>query len=234
MNFDYSRLIDSRNRELLAKLNNEKIQINVYESNSEPYWSMKYNSFARTADIFTGKDVNDINSFTHELLHIVQEVQGQSAFKILTVIMLSDSPFIPMFNVDELAEKINNTILHSRMLGDYVAMGFPRDKFIMNYYSKKDEKYFEEHYYELVTANQINLNKLAGFLILYLTSRLHPNIEIKEYQLRLIDSHYSSYINLVTSLDSLCEEWENRTIELNSDFFSHLISRLSDWYKDYL
>src|ERR1700742_4785575 len=99
---DYKKLglIDNRNELLINQIENKDIFIDLEQRNSRrvPYWSMNYDAAGKIAHIYVGKNRNDINGFTHELLHVVEELNGQFPHEVLPVLIaLNDSIFKILF-----------------------------------------------------------------------------------------------------------------------------------------
>lgn len=230
-----NNLIDSRNQALFNKIINlENIKVNVYRDLKKglPYWSINFDIQRDIANIFAGKRINDINAFTHELLHIIQEKNGNHSHQTLPILVgLNSSPFRVIF-ATELTTHINNVILHHRMLPDYLKLGFPRNKFVFDYYRRIKLKYYKHLKFNLTKDSKIDRIALSLFLQFYFAYRFHPNRFVKLYYNRTIINKYKTiHSDLVNSLENLCDDWDNNTLKLNIDFFNGLIRELENWKK---
>lgn len=231
MNLNYRSLIDNKNRKLVEHIENDlKITITLSRDiiNGLPYWSMTYEPMRQTADIFAGTKLDDINAFTHELLHIIQETNGNQSHKTLsTYIYLQPSPFRSCFT-NKLVTHINNVILHNRILPDYLSMGFPRNKFVYDYYVKPQLKIASEHI-RLINENKINMGALPIFIELFFTYRFHPNFCVRMHYKLIIWRNFSKQKTLQLILNNLCKDWKTSRISTNTDFFNKLLSELDTW-----
>lgn len=231
MKINLKDLTDSRNQSFLNNITANAFVIDIVRlPHGYNYWSINVEKTANCATIFAGKKTNDINAFTHELLHILQEINGQySHLTLPTLVGLSNSPFKYIFT-SELVTHINNVILHERMINDYLIKGFPRNKFVYDYYYKPKKISKNPKEYKLTKQNIIIQNKLIQFLNIYFTYRFHPNNQVKNYYKTVIVDKYSVlHSDLIMGIDSICINWENKTINLNNQFFDQLLSCLDYW-----
>jgi len=198
--------------------------------NGQNYWSINVDIHGKSATIYAGKKTDDINGFTHELLHIIQEINGQfSHLTLPTLIAMSKSPF-RFIMTGELVGHINNVILHDRMINDYISQGFPKNKFVYDYYYKPKKTSTKKKDYVLTNLQKIDRNRLMQFLNLFFSYRFHPNESLKQYYFSEIINKYNlTNSQLITDLELLSSNWENQTIVKNNHFFYNLLTCLDNW-----
>jgi hypothetical protein len=232
LNININQLTDSRNQSIINNIIiNNNISVSVYRLKpfGLPYWSVNYDAAGANAEIFAGKKI-DINAFTHELLHIIEEINGQHSHQTLpTLVQLNSSPFVCILS-SNLITHINNVILHERMLPAYLKAGFKKNKFIHDYYNKPKFSQFNKLYFKLENNNQISRVNLPYFLYLFFTYRFHPNRFIKKwYDDTIISKYHNFYPDLVNDLETICNSWTSQTISNNALFFSNLLNTLDSW-----
>jgi hypothetical protein len=228
---DINSLIDGRNQVFIDQIINYGIQPKLFRVvNGFNYWSVDIDIHEKTAIIYAGKKTDDKNGFTHELLHIIEEIHGQFSHKMLpTFIGVSTSSFRCIMT-PYMINHINNNILHDRMITQFIASNFKKNKFIFDYYNKPKKISCKKKDYQLTELGKINYNKLEQFLLTYFGYRFHPNSEVKEYYRKAIIRRYQSEnIQLVNGLESISTKWENKTITQNNEFFNHLLECLDNW-----
>ena len=74
------QLINIKNQSFIdfIKKNGYTITFYIEKPRIFPYWIVKFNPLISQYEIFAGKKI-DVNAFTHELLHIVEEIKGHTA-----------------------------------------------------------------------------------------------------------------------------------------------------------
>jgi len=228
------KLIDTRNESLYCDITKTRgITIDLvrdYENGSE-HWSMTYDPQWKKAIFYAGVDINDINAFTHEMLHVIQEEEGQESFLVLPVhILMLPSPSKHLFNKTFILQ-INNVILHYRMIPEYLNLGFSIEKFIYDYDKLPSLEEFINT--ELLEGNKIKRNVLGNLLTLRICYRFHPNEEIKmQCQNMINDIYFDSHHELLKRVDNVCRDWEEGKTKKNINCFESLLNELDLWKAD--
>lgn len=225
------KLLDKRNITLYEDITKGcgiTVSVSRDVENGLEYWSMTYEPTSKEAEVYAGKDINDINAFTHELLHVIQEENGQESHKTLPVhVSIIDSPSRFLFD-NGMIIRINNVILHHRMLPDYIKLGFPINKFVYDFYQMAEVD--ESGDFELIAENKVKRENLSQLLELILCYRFHPNGKIKlKSQEYINNKYYARYPDLIDTINELCNNWEEELIKSNIDFFKSLLQRLDNW-----
>lgn len=144
--------ISKKNQELWKRLDSE-CDILVL-SGDEPNFRLSYGDFGYT--IYVDEDNLLDASFTHELLHIDIKERGILFSKYLTDSIGDDSDLNYLFSKD-LEDHITNCLEHSKLVDEFVEMGYNRNLYLTNYNSKHlsknhliniKETYKKEGYYE--------------------------------------------------------------------------------------
>lgn len=175
---DINLLLDNRNQVFYNQIIANNITVTVIRKiNGKKHWEMFYNSMQGEVKILAGKKFHDMNSFTHELLHVIQEINGYSTLETLhTLININYSPFNRIFD-NSLIGHINNVIHHQRILSPYLNANFKRNKFLFDYYNKIIFK--EKHLQNIVIDNFVCIPTLRIFIFNYFSYRFHPNAHVK-------------------------------------------------------
>ncbi|NAY91406.1 hypothetical protein GTQ34_05690 [Muricauda sp. JGD-17] len=128
-------LIDHRNENLWNDLNKTHI-ISISVANYPNYgvYSKGQDSLVQIPE----NDI-DIDSFTHELLHILLR-QNEIFFGSRLGNFVSENPILDAFFSDNLIEHFGNCIEHIKMLPIYLDLGFDKKKFIEDYEENKCTK----------------------------------------------------------------------------------------------
>lgn len=207
MNLEKIGLIDSRNQKLWKKLN-ETHSISVQLSDCPNYACYSENN---ESIVYVTENNIDINSFTHELLHIFirqKEIFIGSSIKLL----INGNETLSKVFSNDLIEHFGNCLDHIKMLPIYLELGFDKKKFITDYDVNKCSKSEVQalkngfkvrgtYYYEFVDYY------IGKFIAIKSDPKQHINYPKSLKELKNIDS------NLFDILENLINEWVEMPIE---------------------
>jgi hypothetical protein len=127
MSPDISDYIDFRNELMWSEINN------TYQVRLEFYGETYYTVYtqAKNAIIFIPNGNICKDAFMHELLHIYLKVKGVYIGNILSISLTSALSDIADSTL--LLDHVGNCLDHTKMLPIYLAAGFNRHKFIIDY-----------------------------------------------------------------------------------------------------
>ncbi|MEM6721364.1 MAG: hypothetical protein AAF611_18700 [Bacteroidota bacterium] len=223
-------LIDSRNESLWNDLN--AINSIVVKTSTDTHYSC-YSENQSSTIFVPVKNVN-INSFTHELLHILireKEIFFGSSFRLL----IESNPVLSNLISDELLEHFGNCMDHIKMLPIYLELGFDEKEFIEDYnvnkFTKSEVNQLKDNF---KLGNVHSKNATDFFIGKYISVKADANKNID----------YSEVLNELENLDSelfqlleLCfGRWKKMPLEskslLDDDYRTislEFYQGLSDW-----
>lgn len=129
---DITQLLDARNIDLWRAIHS-KYQVNFQISPNSAYGC--YTQLSKVT-FFIPHDNYCTSSFTHELLHIYLYLNGIYIDSNL-MLHISEGKLLPEVFTRELLEHIGNCLNHIKMFPIYLQMGFPREKFLLDYHVHK-------------------------------------------------------------------------------------------------
>ncbi|WP_271785446.1 hypothetical protein [Aquimarina algiphila] len=223
-------LIDNRNESLWNDLNKTH-SININLGNHPNYACDSSNN---DSTIIVPEKNIDIDSFTHELLHILIRQKGLFFGSSLENLVLGNEILSQVFS-DELIEHFANCIDHIKMLPIYLDLGFDKKKFIIDYdvnkCTKSEIKQIKENY--KVRGNYLGEAVdfyIAKYISIKADPKQHINYPKSLTELKNIDS------KLFGILDKCINDWKKMPIEseniMDDDYRSisfELYQSLCDW-----
>lgn len=223
-----NQFIDKRNYELWNSLNsNFNIRI-------EPSKNREYSCFTQNNEAILYVDESNIckDSFTHELLHIYlkyKEFFLGSSLKLT----IAQSRILNRLFSEALIEHIGNCLDHLKMFEIYKALGFRREKFILDYYDYKcTDIELDELNRNYKIGNKINTNAVDFYIGKLVAILCDPNVEndyhnpLKIFK-KLDTKLYSTIEKLIQDTKACNLNSDNIFVlyrGISSDFYSNLVS----------
>jgi hypothetical protein len=237
MHRNLNTYLNKKNFPVYQSLINAGGNITLDDSRKDNFWSIgidRYNTANST--IFLGKRKNDVNAFTHELLHHVLVLigQNQQVENLYTLVDTLNSTF-PTNRIRtvfdfSLVILIDTSIQHGRMLPVYLNDRFKRDRFVYDYYKKPKRFSYKTEIQSIVVGNIIDSDLMRKYLRLYFIGKYNPHPSIKKVMLNRIISPLKNYFpDLVDILDDHCLRWDTNPILLNNDFLTSLTLSIETW-----
>ena len=230
MNLKEIGLIDNRNEELWNDLNKtHSISIDLMD-----YPNYACDSENNNSRIIVPKNDIDIDSFTHELLHVLirqKELFFGSGFGML----VSENEILSQILSEQLIEHFSNCIDHIKMLPIYLELGFDKKKFITDYDANKCTKSEIQQLKDNFKVRGSYYGEAVDFYIgKYIAIKADPKQHINYpkslAELKSLDS------NLFGILEKCIEDWKKMPLEKeniwDNDYHSisfELYQNLEDW-----
>ena len=224
------KLIDNRNEQLWNDLNNtHSISIDLID-----YPNYACDSENNNSRIIVPKNDIDIDSFTHELLHILirqKELFFGSSFQML----VNGNQILSEIISGELIEHFGNCIDHIKMLPIYLELGFDKKKFITDYdvnkCTKSEIQQLKDNFKIRGSYNSEAVDFYIGkYIAIKADPKQHINYPKSLAELKALDS------KLFGILEKCIEDWKKMPIEKENiwddDYNSisfEFYQNLSDW-----
>ena len=231
------RFLCKKNASLYRDITDTERKITIDDCSNDKEWKIGIQRDKSSAVIYTGKQKDDLNAFTHELLHYKLVIDGNEQVDVLydDYVFYSKNAFqtdlLPSIFNKELTNLIDTSIQHGRMLQWYLNHGFDRNRFVYDYYRMPERIKYGEKFRSLITGNVID--KQLFYDLLYSTFfvyRYNPNSHIKTLMLnKCISPIRFLYPDLIDSFENLCKEWDDNLIEFNYTFLQRLIADIDAW-----
>lgn len=209
-------LIDKRNEKLwndLNKTHSINVELSVY-----PNYACE--SFENNSTILIPKDNICIDSFTHELLHILIR-QKELYFGSSLENLIRGNEILNRILSDNLIEHFGNCIDHIKMLPIYLELGFDKKKFINDYDINKCTKAEIKQLKENFRSGRSYYGKAVDFYIgKYIAVKADPKEHIT----------YSKSLNELKKLDSNLYAILNKCID---DWKKMPLEKINFWDDDY-
>lgn len=233
MDLEKFGLLDNRNRGLWKDLN-KSFSISIDIGNYNNYGCYTEGD---SAIIYIDENNIDINSFTHELLHVLlhkKEIYFASRLELL----ISNDNTLLQFLSSELIEHIGNCLNHIKMLPIYLELGFDKKYFISDYDTNKCTKAELIALKNSFKVRGVYNTEIVDFYIgKYIAIKADPKKHIN-YPKALIELKKIDY-SLFDILDKLIVDWNNMPLEkinlwdedyisVSYDFYENLV----EWTKD--
>lgn len=222
--------LDNRNKDFYIEniASNLNVTLISSETNSN-VWQAIYRDNDKNAFIVAGNDFPNIESFTHEMLHLYLFVNGFNTFG-LTSILFYEKLNRNLIESKKTINGISNAISHYKMLPIFIEeLKMEKDLFFpsqIQYVNNNLLTNLEENFKNDL-ANRPN--HFTNFIRHFFDIRYHfsHNLE-KEYsnykeRLKVIDNE------LFNILNRSCETWEKSEGFDNTDFFNTMYSQLEDY-----
>jgi hypothetical protein len=226
---DKNSLIDCRNKFLVNDIYNNGFDFIIYrfEPGGLDYWVLNNkDKDSKLFEISAGVDKFDKDYFTHELLHISEEIHGQESNGSLIDLFKNKPAFCEYIKISY----INNAIQHCRFLPKYLELGFENDKFLYKYNGRPDFMINNQIKFDFIKDNDIEIICFGDFITNFFNCYLHPNKTIKEdYKLNYLKEYIIYNKGLVYDLIKLADDWTENIIIKNSDFICKLLVILVNW-----
>ena len=211
--------LDHRNTRLWNEVS-EHFNIALVPSPDETY--VLY-TIHKEATLYLPSGPPCIDSFTHELLHLL--LDKKEIYITSSLIIQFQDPIFEGIIQSDLAEHIGNCLNHVKMLPLYLALGFDREKFISDYnlykYSEADRLLIEKFFKEPGRIWGIAVNQYLGkFFAMQACPNDKFNYTTDLISLRDLDQQ------LYDILDTFWKAWEKFDIDVNDPVNNsyHLIS----------
>jgi len=207
MNPSQIGLIDKRNEKLWNDLNKtHSIDIKLSD-----YLSYACDSYENNSTILIPKDDICIDSFTHELLHILIRQKGLYFGSSLEN-LIRGNEILNQILSDNLIEHFGNCIDHIKMLPIYLELGFDRRKFITDYDVNKCSKAEIQQLKDNFKIGRNYYGEAVDFYIgKYIAIKADPKQQINYpkslNELKKLDS------KLYEILDKCIEDWKKMPFE---------------------
>ncbi len=223
-------LIDNRNEKLWNDLNKtHSVDIIMLD-----YPSYAIDSVDDKATIVIPENDIDIDSFTHELLHLLIRRKEQYFGSSLEMFVRGNEILTQIFT-DELIEHFANCIDHIKMLPIYLELGFEKKKFISDYdvnkCTKSEIQQIKNNY---KIRGKHNGEAIEFYIAKYISIKSDPKQHINYpkslAELKTIDS------KLFGILEKCIAEWKEMSLESKNfgdanyrTISFDLYQSLSDW-----
>jgi hypothetical protein len=207
MDIAKTELIDERNQQLWNELNKtHSIKVEYVDSPNYSCYSENDNS-----TVFVSENNIDINSFTHELLHILIRQKGIYFGSNLTN-SINNNENIGRFFSDGLLEHFGNCMDHIKMLPIYLDLGFDEKKFIEDYdenkCTKAEVQNIKSQFKTFGKFNGLAIDYyIAKFIAIKADPKKHLNYDKSLKKLNNIDP------KLFGILEKCVNDWKNMTLE---------------------
>ncbi|MBP0905444.1 hypothetical protein ACFSKN_09995 [Mariniflexile gromovii] len=217
MDIANTKLIDERNQKIWNDLNKtHSVTVEYIDSPNYSCFSANNNS-----TIFVSQNNIDINSFTHELLHILIR-QKEIYFGASLSNAISGNPNLNRFFSDGLIEHFGNCMEHIKMLPIYLELGFDKKKFIIDYEENKCTKAEVQNIKsQFKTFGKYNGKAIDYYIAKYIAVKADPkkhlNYEKSLKELNKIDP------KLFQILEKCVNDWKNMPID-----------KVNIWDEDYI
>ncbi|WP_148230580.1 hypothetical protein [Chitinophaga pinensis] len=225
-------MIDSRNDKLWKEITS-KYEVIIHPS---PNLEYSCNAKGETVTFYVPLSNYCMGSFTHELLHIYIRLKGVYMGPCLSR-RFNGGAFLPKVFTPQLVEHVGNCLDHIKMLPLYLDMGFPREKFLLDYHEHKCtiQELNDIRTYYKYSANYYS-QAVEVFIGKFLAMRADPNngfnYESSLAELKLIDGE------LYRILDDLVISWQNYDLDSDDIFYTYrdivdkLYDELQQWRAD--
>ena len=194
-------IIDKRNQLLWEELNKTH-SISVEFIDSPNYSCSSQND---KSIVYVSQNDIDINSFTHELLHILIRQKEIFFGGSLSNQLYGNENLNKIFS-DGLIEHFGNCMDHIKMLPLYLEMGFDKKKFIVDY----DENKCTKAEIQLIKSNfksfgQFNGQAIDYFIAKFIAIKADPKKHLN--YTKALDSLKGIDPNLFAVLDKCVADW---------------------------
>lgn len=220
--------LDNRNTLFYRSQVETKLNVSIIPNPLEDnIWRARYRNGDQNVFIVAGSNYPNIESFTHEMLHLYLFANG---FKVYLAKDISDFEIlrVRLLSPSETLDGIANLISHYKMLPIYI-----------NELKMEKAKFFADAYQYVTDDNLGDLEKnysktdsvrFTNFVRHFFDTRYHFSEIYKEpysnytRQLELIDK------TLYIILDNHCSEWEKKITSYdNTHFFNSLFNALENY-----
>jgi hypothetical protein len=222
--------LDDRNREFYINNIASKFNVTLISSKTNSnIWLASYKDNDKNVSIIAGNDFPNIESFTHEMLHLYLFDKGFNTFYIESIEFfgkLKQNLIKPLC----LVNGISNAISHYKMLPIFTEM-----------LHMKKEKFFPSQIQYVNDNHLTNLEEKFKYDLAnrtyYFTNFIRHFFDIRYHFSDSLEKVYSDYSNRLKSIDPIlfnilnnnCENWENSESFDNTDFFNSMYIQLESY-----
>lgn len=225
--------LDKRNHDFYYMEIANNLNVNLILGNTgNKVWTVQYRDGDENVSVFAGIDYPNIESFSHEILHLYLFINGFKTFYIEYVIMFSNL-FKTLIKPFETLNEISNTISHFKMYPLFTEkLKMDGSKFLSNINNYMSD----DHLKDLLKNKKGNSQDLQY----YFTNFIRHYFDVR-YDFPFILSEKNKYFltqlknideKLFTILEECCIAWEADICNYdNEEFFCTLIFKLDQYLK---
>jgi len=206
-------------------------EIDLISSNeASNFWCLKCRDNDPKVLIIAGNDYPNIESFTHEILHLFLIKNGFFPSWGTNLICFYPKLKSKIAEIPLTTESISNAIAHKKMLSIFEdSLKMDKQKFFSKWVRFEDDTSIAVLKQTYRTAIGINQYSFTNFIRTFFNTRYHFSDNLvhiyHNYQNELSQLDYKLY----KILNDVCDDWDGSSIYDNSAFFNKLYKNLEDY-----
>jgi len=222
--------LDSRNRRFYDEHICGKLKVSLILSEHDSnIWRAQYSDGHTDVSIIAGNDFPNVESFSHEMLHLYLFANGFNAFG-LTLYAFFERLKVNLHDPTDVINGILNAIAHCKMLPIFIDELKMKEELFFS-----SSKKFVDN--ERIVSLIVRQRNLPNNPPLYFTEFIRCFFDLRYHFQDKLDNSYNLYTKklkvldpaLFHILDDNCKKWEYSSGFDNTDFFHNVYEQLNDY-----